>query len=403
MSNVATRTLRRVGLSALALVVLPLGIAELATRALTRALPENGMEAFVGVPLVPYRPEPAQVRAWIERTARSSYVAPDPELGWSIVPNGRTLEGRYEANAQGARARRDVVYAAEPPAGMHRLVAIGDSFTHGDGVANDETWEAQLAALRGDLEVVNLGVPGYGTDQAVLRWRRDGASLRADVVLLGIWPENICRNLNVVRYFLQPASGFSTKPRFVAEASGVAPIGQPVLAGEALVDAVTDPFATPLVANDYWMIARDVTARPWQHLRVARVVETLWSLYQRRTLRDRLYAGDDPSGIAITVGIAQLFGREVAATGASPQIVLIPMRELLERYPDENSFPLARALRAAGIEPIDLGPPMARTVRERGADCCFEADGHLTPEGNQLVARWLAERLGPQLERAGRS
>src|SRR4030095_12715946 len=139
MSNVATRTLRRVGLSALALVVLPLGIAELATRALTRALPENGMEAFVGVPLVPYRPEPAQVRAWIERTARSSYVAPDPELGWSIVPNGRTLEGRYEANAQGARARRDVVYAAEPPAGMHRLVAIGDSFTHGDGVANDET------------------------------------------------------------------------------------------------------------------------------------------------------------------------------------------------------------------------------------------------------------------------
>lgn len=403
MPDDATRALRRWGLFALVMVVVPLGIAELVTRALTHVLPENGMEAFLGIPLLPYRPEPAQVRAWIERTAQGTYVAPDPDLGWVIVPNGRTLEGRYEANAQGARARADVVYAPAPPAGKRRLIAVGDSFTHGDGVTNDETWVARLGALRGDVEAVNLGVPGYGTDQAVLRWRRDGAPLRADLVVLGIWPENIGRNLSLVRYFLQPAGGFGSKPRFVAGAQGITVVNQPVLAGDALVAAVTEPLATPITADDYWMIPRDVTPHAYQRLRVARVAGTLVSLYQRRALRQALYAGRDPRGIEITVAIAAWFEREVAATGAIPQVVLIPMRELLDVYPDENSFPLARALRAAGIEPIDLGPPMAQVVRERGVACCYAADGHLTPEGNDLIAHWLAERLAPQLERAGRS
>ena len=386
-----------------ALVLVPLGLAEVATRILTRALPENGMPAFFGVPLVPYRPEPAQVLAWAERSRASTYVGPDPDLGWSIVPNGRTPDGLYEANAQGARARHDVVYGATPPPGKRRIVTVGDSFTHGDRVSNEETWERQLEGLRADLEVVNFGVPGYGTDQAVLRWRRDAAKLASDVAILGIWPENLCRNLNVIRYFMQPASGFSQKPRFVESERGLAVIGQPVLTGDALARAVTDPFASPLVANDRWAIASDVTPAAWQRLRVARVVATLLRARERRAMRERIYAGTDPSGIALTVAIAAQWTREVAETGAAPRVLLIPQRELLETYPDENSFPLARALREAGLEPIDLGPPMTREVRARGADCCYGPDGHLTVEGNALVARWLLERLAGTLDAAGRS
>lgn len=403
MSKQPTPRLRRLAPAFVALVLVPLAASEVATRALTRVLPENGMPAFLGVPLLPYRPAPEQVIDWAERTQASTYVGPDADLGWSIVPNGRTPDGLYEANAQGARARQDVVYAPTPPPGTVRIVAVGDSFTHGDRVSNEETWEQRLEALRSDLEVVNLGVPGFGTDQAVLRWRRDGARLGADVAILGIWPENVCRNLNVIRYFLQPASGFSQKPRFVETAGELAVIGQPVLAGEALAHAVTAPFESPLVAHDRWLIDRDVTPAAWQRSRVARVAETLLRTYERRAIRERLYSGEDPSGIALTVAIAARWSREVAAAGASPQVVLIPMRELLETYPDENSFPLARALREAGVEPIELGPLMTREARGRGADCCFQADGHLSPEGNTLVARWLAERLAAQLDKAGRS
>ena len=395
--------LRQLAIALSLLLVVPLLLAELATRMLTRTLPENGMPAFLGIPLLPWRPAFPDVIAWAERTDQSTYVGPDPELGWSIVTNGRTPEGLYEANAQGARVRADVVYAAEPPAGKRRIVAVGDSFTHGDGVGDGDTWERRIEAQRSDLEVVNFGVPGYGTDQAVLRWRRDASKLRANVAILGIWPENVCRNLNLVRYFLQPASGFSQKPRFVATAQGLELIGQPVLRGEALARAVTEPFATPLLAQDAWLDARDVTPAAWQGSRLARVSATLLRLYERRASRERLYDGSDPRGIELTVAIAAQWAREVAATGALPRVVLIPMRELLETYPDEDSFPLARALRAASVETIDLGPPMTREVRARGGDCCFRGDGHLSPEGNDLVARWLIERLAPALGGEGRS
>jgi len=397
------RRLRRIGLYALALGLAPLAVAELATRALVRVDPGNGMATFFGIPLLPHRPTPDAVREWEARTATSTYVTSDRDLGWSLAPNGSTPDGLYESNAQTARAPRDVVYATDPPPGKVRVVAVGDSFTHGDRVGFAETWLQRLAALRAELETVNFGVPGYGTDQAVLRWRRDASRLRADLAILGIWPEDLCRNLNLIRYFLQPGGGFAQKPRFLETEQGLRVIGQPVLEGDALLRAVTEPLAEPLLAHDRWLIADDVTSHAYQRLAFARVAGTLVDLYERRASREKIYSAEDPSGIAVTVAMASQWSREVAATGAAPVVVLIPMRELVERYAAEDSFPLLPALRAAGVESIDLFPPMATVVRERGAACCFLPDGHLSAEGNDLVARWLAERLAARIDRARRS
>lgn len=385
--------LRLLGLYLTFLLLVPLALAEVATRAMTRTLPENGMPAFLGIPLLPYRPDAARVRAWLARGGGGEYLRADSELGWTVIPNGRTSDGRYEANAQAARARAGVVYATEPPPGRRRVVAVGDSFTHGDGVANEQTWAHRLEQLRGDLEVVNLGVPGYGTDQAFLRWRRDAASLHADFAVLGIWPENVCRNLNLVRYFLQPASGFSGKPRFLVGADGIELIGSPVLEGEALVAALAGGSRPPVMAHEFWAEPADVEPRWFQGSRLMRVVHTLGRVYERRAQRHRLYDGTDPRGIEITVAIAERFATEARARGAEPIVLLIPMRDLLEEWPGEGDLPLARALRARGIEPIDLGPPMARVVRERGEACCFAPDGHLSVEGNERVAGWLAVRI----------
>jgi hypothetical protein len=248
---------------------------------------------------------------------------------------------------------------------------------------------------RPELEVVNLGVPGYGTDQAFLRWRRDGAPLHPQVALLGIWPENICRNLNVVRFFLQPAGGFGflSKPRFVLAGGRLEPVNSPVASGEPIIRAVTDPAGAPALRHEYWAIPDDVEPRSWERLRLARVVATVASLYRRRALRDRLYAGEDPTGIDVTAAIAEAFRADAIARGARPLVALFPMYDLLARYPGEDALPLARALRARGLETIDLGPPMAREVSRRGRDCCFLADGHLSPEGHRLVAGWLLERF----------
>lgn len=384
-------------LAALALATLVL--AEVGLRILIRTNPENGTPMLGATPLVPFRPAPDAVRAWLARGDEATYVVRDPALGWTVARGGHMPGGRYEANAQGARAPASRSYAPAPPPGVFRILTVGDSFTHGDQVAFADTWQQELERLRGDLEVVNFGVGGYGTDQAVLRWERDGSALRADLVVLGIWPENIARNLSVVRYFLQPAGGFLAKPRFVLEDGTLALVNSPVLAGEALVEALSAPERAPALAHDFWARPGSLTPRPWHRLRLARVVATLVELQQRRALRQRLYTGEVPEGIALTVAIAERFRDAVERSGARPVVVLIPMRELLDLHAEEGGFPLVAALRAQGLDVVDLGPPMARAVREAGIGCCYLADGHLSPEGNRRVAAWLAEELPGRLGR----
>lgn len=390
---------RRWGLSLLFQAAVTLLLSELVLRLLTTTSPDNGMAMIGRYVLLPYRPSPAAVRAWQARPA-GSYLVPDRELGWTLTPRGRSHDGFYQANADGARALADRAYGEKPAVGRIRLVTLGDSFTHGDGVEIEDTWQRELERRRADLEVINLGVPGYGTDQAYLRWRRHGARLHPHIALMGILPENVCRNLNLIRFFLHPAGGFGflSKPRFVLAGGRLENLNDPVIQGESLVQALTDPAGVALLRHEYWAIPRDLEPRPWQHLRVARVIATVESLYRRRALRERLYAGRDPSGIEVTVAIAEAFRRDAEGTGAVPLVVLYPMFDLLTRYPDEDALPLARALRARALHVIDLGPPMARTVRQEGRSCCYEADNHLSPQGNRRLAAWLLERLAPHLD-----
>lgn len=388
----------RSALYALCMGAVAFAFAEGVARLATRVSPDNGMPAVGPMPLLPYRPDPAAVHDWIDQVGRATYLVLDPELGWTVLPGGRTPDGQYEANAQGARAPASRFYASTPPHGTVRMVTVGDSFTHGDGVSNSETWEARLEEARADLEVVNLGVGGYGTDQAFLRWRRDGRGLAAHFAILGLWPENVCRNLNVVRYFLAPNSGYGSKPRFVLESGALRLVGVPVLAGESLVTAVTAPERSAALREDYWMIADDVQPKWWYGLRLARAVASTATLYHRHAIRNRLYAGDDPSGIDLTVAIAEAFSDEASQAGAAPLVLVIPMRELLATYPDEGALPLTRALRARGLDVLDFGPTVTRVVREKGEAWCFQRDGHLTAACNQLLASWLIERLSPRLD-----
>lgn len=104
----------------------------------------------------------------------------DEELGWTSVPNTYSPHfygpGKYiRTNAQGFRNEADT--ALQVPVGKIRIVCSGDSFTFGQGVANDRTWCHRLSKLDDQFETVNLGQPRYGIDQAYLRYLRDAADL----------------------------------------------------------------------------------------------------------------------------------------------------------------------------------------------------------------------------------
>lgn len=106
---------------------------------------------------------------------------PTPEEPWFYVlrPNldetvtlpdpagGPPNVTRYRTNADGFRH-----HDAWPPrmdADAVRILCVGDSYTFGDRVADDEAWpswvERGLRAQGVDAVAINVGVPGYNSDQ----------------------------------------------------------------------------------------------------------------------------------------------------------------------------------------------------------------------------------------------
>jgi len=70
-----------------------------------------------------------------------------------------------------------------PKGDAQRIVCLGDSCTYGLGVRIEEAWPNLLDA-ESAFDVVNAGVPGYTTYQAVRQWETLVASLEPDVVVI---------------------------------------------------------------------------------------------------------------------------------------------------------------------------------------------------------------------------
>ncbi len=148
-----------------------------------------------------------------------SVIRYDPVLGWSLDPNSslvsvdsqRDLRYRIDVNSLGLRERE---VSLDKPSGRRRVLVLGDSFVFGVGLNAGERFSDVLdRALPEDVEVVNAGVPGWGTDQEMLFYESSLRRLRPDVVVLTFLVQN-----DVVNNGLRgPLIEVGTKPRFVCE------------------------------------------------------------------------------------------------------------------------------------------------------------------------------------------
>lgn len=390
---------RRRALFALTLSsVVSLLLVEGAMRFMTGAT-HAGMPHVKGVGLLPYRPDANTIGAWWDKTAESTYIIRDSDLGWTIAKSGRVEDLGYYANAQGIRTQPRRLFDPALSKDKIRIVAVGDSFTHCDDVGLQDTWAYQIEEMRPDFEVLNFGVPAYGTDQAFLRWRRDGRKYKSHIVVLGVWPANLCRNLNVIRYYLQPHGGFAPKPRFRLDGDKLVLVNSPIPGRQQLIRAMTFPTDSSLLNNEYWICEDELESKAYYGVRTLRVLASAANMYRRRNLRNRLYSGVDQRAIRLTVAIAGQFSREVEAAGSIPIVLVLPMSDLLETYGHENSLPLARKLRERDLNVVDLTPVFAERVAQHGPRKYFpQGKGHLGREGNRLVAEELIRQLGRFLE-----
>jgi hypothetical protein len=147
---------------------------------------------------------------WAERKRDQpglSYALDDwsETRGWTLKPDLRDVPFRgklVNSNAKGLRGRQEFGY--DKPPGVTRIVVLGDSFTFGEEVGDDETYARALQSLVPNSEVLNLGIHGYGHDQMLLYLREEGVRYHPDIVLLGFMPDDMERNILSFRDYAKP-------------------------------------------------------------------------------------------------------------------------------------------------------------------------------------------------------
>jgi hypothetical protein len=298
---------------------------------------------------------------WIRQSGRRErlYYPIDihhPVRGWAVKPDVRDVPvfgaaGTVSSNSQGARGRRE--YAVPKPPGVTRVLVFGDSFTFGDEVGDDETYVARLEGLLPGVEVINLGVHGYGHDQMLLYLQEVGARYQPDLVLLGFVQLDMRRNLLAFRDF--------AKPRFV-------------LVEDHLV-LQNVPVPTPETVR-----ARDVF-----HSRFL----DLWNLLAERWERGKQATREQQ----LTGAILEEFRRTAVAVGAVPLFVYLPIEDEIgdPSVPaiEEEVF-FTRWARKHNVRWLDLRPSFLAQVK---TGVQFKRVGHWGPLEHATAAEAIRADL----------
>lgn len=306
----------------------------------------------------------------------------DRDLGWEPTPG--TGNGVVTIGPQRARGAR--AYLPAPPQGVVRIVAVGESFLFGWEVADEACWSAQFEALDRRVEVINLGVPGYGPDQSLLRYLKRGASLDPDVVVLGVGFTSIARVVNRLRSKLRPSHAApSVKPRFRLVSDKLELVPLPFTSVDDVRAAVADQRLEALLsAREYWNAPRAGPATTDMGPAIGannnsgrRVIRQLWLNRKHEAYR-------------ITLAIFTRLGTEARRINAQALVVYFPEPWELDAHRRSSRSHLARIrndLTACGIEFLDLTPALA------ASRVPVHRILHLDATGHRIVAAALQEWL----------
>lgn len=367
---------------------------------------EGAHDTVFGLKLLPFSAALPGQEEMIEGGDREwTYYAPDPRLGWSIKPRGVSRDGLFHSDAFGLRCEPGRTETAVAP-DRHRVLLIGDSYTHGDQVPFEATWGRYLQQMLGDAyQVFNAGAGGYGMDQAILRWRELRDTLRPSTVVLGIYGEDLWRNLTFFRTLKHPWTSFPfSKPRFVLRNGDLDLMNQPAIPPALVFQTLRSYGTHPLSAEDLLYFPEFYEEQALDASILARWIRSRRFYSRRHDYMQRLI-GPGGEGTRLAAALVRMFIGEVRASGARAAILLIPGAEDLERAGGSGSREtpgrlrgLARALSGDGIAFLDPAADLLRLAESGGeglAGLYVDGTGHTTGTANRAIAAALERALVP--------
>jgi hypothetical protein len=135
-----------------------------------------------------------------------SFDSFDTSRGWGTranIRNKQVFDGKIlNTNAEGFRGARD--FPLQKDSSKTRILLLGDSFTFGENVSDDETYADVMQRALPKAEVLNAGVHGYAHDQMLVMLHQQ-LRFHPDIVMLGYLSADLPRNLLAFRDYAKPS------------------------------------------------------------------------------------------------------------------------------------------------------------------------------------------------------
>ena len=282
-----------------------------------------------------------------------------PILGWTNLPGYKSTDDipfEVTINSQGLRGTRE--YAKESPDGIQRILVFGDSMVFGEEVDDHETVPAILETKMTGVEVLNLGVHGYGLGQVALRLEEEGFALEPDLVVVIYLTYGFLRD--------RLPNFFHSKPTFQLEEGALRIANVPV----------------PEFSREPWVV-RHSYALAW-----------MWGWSnQRKPITSRRLVDQ----LAVASAIFDRIQASCSDRGVPLTVVHITAWHTLSRVDTdaverERIAVIRRMLRKRDVDFLDLFPVLHEQHLQFGSEL-VAPHGHWNARGNQRVAEALRDWL----------
>ncbi len=283
--------------------------------------------------------------------AGAGRLRPHATWGWTNNPGVHHTTGGV--NTVDTSGRRVTAPPDWQPSSATRIALLGNSFTFGDEVADDETWAWLLREQTG-ATVLDYGVMGFGLDQMLLRYEQEASLVEVDLVVISL--------TSLVT--LRPGLGWDAwvKPRFTLSDDQLTLHGPPFPDPDTLM-AQQPTLATSWILRLWW--ERMVAPTPsWPDLDAL-----------DQALLDRLL-------------------ESIRGHGAEPVLAWLPVHGEYHRGLKRSGTAYNQFIRWCEDRPelrcVDALPAFVQAL---AAGTELTRGAHWTPAGHELMASELAEAL----------
>ncbi len=302
-------------------------------------------------------------RVYAHIFSRERLTTADYMLGWKLVPEARSLYGKeiqtYHV-AVNSHGQRDREHSYEKTPGVYRILVVGDSMVFGSGgVESSDRFTDILEKSTRNVEVINAGTPGYGTDQEYQFLKMEGLKYHPDLVIL-------CAVFNDF------TDSFTTVNPSIGRPKGYFSMSD----GRLVYHPPQFSTFYKLAQHSYLLGLLD------------RVLSRIFIAYRQKYRHPREVL-DSQARMAtfrqLFISMAELCRQQ----GSEFLVIYVPFPRQVQKWILQQVMDQVSA--AEGIKTFDL----TDTVRPLNAakPAYFRGDVHLNEYGNQVVAKALLEYL----------